>query len=126
MSRCESSDPGTGGAGLGCDRPPFRDEALYETQASIARCDCGARIRPHIVWFGEIPLEMNRIQREIERTTVMLVVGTSGAVYPAANFVRWAGPSVRKYYIGPEEPINAPAFTELVLGNAGDVLPGLI
>jgi NAD-dependent deacetylase len=78
------------------------------------------------VWFGEIPLEMPRIQREIERSTVMLVVGTSGAVYPAADFVRWAGPGVRKYYIGPEEPMNARAFTRLVLGNAGDVLPGLV
>jgi hypothetical protein len=47
-------------------------------------------------------------------------------VYPAANFVRWAGPHVKKYYIGPEEPMNAQAFTRMVLGNAGEVLPGLI
>ncbi|MFP5228335.1 MAG: Sir2 family NAD-dependent protein deacetylase [Acidobacteriota bacterium] len=119
MSRCEFS-------GMGCARPPFRDEAVYETEAAIARCACGGRIRPHIVWFGEIPLEMERIQREIDRTTVMLVVGTSGAVYPAANFVRWAGPAVRKYYIGPEEPMNAAAFTRLVLGKAGETMPGLM
>ena len=55
-----------------------------------------------------------------------LVAGTSGAVYPAANFVRWAGRGVRKYYIGPEEPMNAQAFTRLVLGNAGAVMPGLV
>jgi len=116
MSRCERE----------CGRAPFRDEALYESGGAIARCACGGRIRPHIVWFGEMPLEMDRIQREIERATVMLVVGTSGAVYPAANFVRWAGPQVRKYYIGPEEPMNAHAFTRLVLGNAGEVLPGLV
>lgn len=115
MSRCEA-----------CARPAFHDEKLYEMEEAIARCACGGRIRPHIVWFGEIPLEMGRIQREIERATVMLVVGTSGAVYPAANFVRWAGPDVRKYYIGPEEPMNGHAFTRLVLGNAGEVLPGLI
>jgi len=69
---------------------------------------------------------MDRIQRAIEQSTVMLVVGTSGAVYPAANFVRWAGPRVRKIYIGPEAPMNAHAFSRLVLGNAGEVLPGLI
>ena len=125
MSRCEHSNAG-GMAGFGCDRPPFRDEAIYETEAAIARCACGGRIRPHIVWFGEIPLQMDRIQQEIGRSTVMLVIGTSGAVYPAANFARWAGPRARKYYIGPEEPMNAPAFTRLVLGNAGEVLPGLI
>ena len=126
MSRCENSGLGAGMLGSGCERPPFRDRALYETEAAIARGACGGRIRPHIVWFGEIPLEMERIQREIDRATVMLVVGTSGAVYPAANFVRWAGPRVRKYYIGPEEPMIAPAFARLVLGNAGEVLPGLI
>jgi NAD-dependent deacetylase len=116
MSRCEDD----------CGRAPFHDEALYESEAAIGRCACGARIRPHIVWFGEIPLEMERIQREIDRSTIMLVVGTSGAVYPAANFVRWAGPRVRKYYIGPEAPMNAHAFTRLLLGNAGEVLPGLL
>ena len=116
LSRCEGN----------CGRAPFADDALYETEEAIARCACGGRIRPHIVWFGEIPLEMERIEREIGRATVMLVVGTSGAVYPAANFVRWAGPRVRKYYIGPEEPMNAQAFTGLVLGNAGEVLPGIV
>ncbi|HEX3660911.1 MAG TPA: NAD-dependent deacylase [Acidobacteriaceae bacterium] len=116
VSRCEDN----------CGRAPFPDQALYESAEGIARCACGGRIRPHIVWFGEMPLEMDRIQSEIDRCTVMLVVGTSGAVYPAANFVRWAGPSVRKYYIGPEEPMNATAFTEIVLGNAGEVLPGLM
>ena len=116
VSRCENA----------CGRAPFADHKLYESEAEIARCGCGGRIRPHIVWFGEIPLEMERIQQEIDRATVMLVVGTSGAVYPAANFVRWAGPRVPKYYIGPEEPMNAAAFTRLVLGDAGAVLPGLL
>jgi NAD-dependent deacetylase len=125
-SRCEFHPAAPGVGAMACDREPFADEALYESAEAIAHCACGGRIRPHIVWFGEIPLEMERIQREIDRSTVMLVVGTSGAVYPAANFVRWAGARVRKYYIGPEEPMNAQAFTRLVLGNAGEVLPGLI
>ncbi|HEY1810368.1 MAG TPA: NAD-dependent deacylase [Acidobacteriaceae bacterium] len=116
LSRCEDD----------CGRAPFPDRSLYESEKAIPRCACGGRIRPHIVWFGEMPLEMERIQKEIDRCTVMLVVGTSGAVYPAANFVRWAGPQVRKYYIGPEEPINAGAFTQIVLGNAGEALPGLV
>ncbi len=126
MSRCENAQADEDAFEPGCRRPPFRDEKLYELEQAIARCPCSGRIRPHIVWFGEIPLEMPRIQQEIARATVMLVVGTSGAVYPAANFVRWAGPTVRKYYIGPEEPMNAAAFTRLILGNAGEVMPGLV
>src|SRR5277367_1779084 len=121
-SRCEDD----------CGKPVFADYGEYESIAAIPRCTCGARIRPHIVWFGEIPLEMDRIQQEIDRCTVLLVVGTSGVVYPAANFVHWANqrnrPSrrgVRTVYVGPERPANADAFSQIVLGNAGEVLPGL-
>lgn len=125
VSRCEFHPAAPGAGVYACSRPPFPDQSLYETEEAIARCACGGRMRPHIVWFGEIPLEMDRIQREIDRCTVMLVVGTSGAVYPAANFVRWAAPGVRKYYIGPEEPLNASAFSRVLLGKAGEILPGL-
>ena len=58
--------------------------------------------------------------------TLMLVVGTSGSVYPAANFVHWARQAgARTVYIGPERPLNASAFTHIVEGKAGQVLPGL-
>jgi NAD-dependent deacetylase len=122
-SRCEFSGAASGP--FACAAKPFRDEAVYESEAAIARCACGGRIRPHIVWFGEMPLKMGRIEREIAQATILLVVGTSGAVYPAASFVHWAGPRARKIYIGPEEPANAGAFTEIVLGKAGEALPGL-
>ena len=109
-----------------CGQPPHADRALYPTLASIARCKCGARLRPHIVWFGETPLEMDRIAAEIGRATLMLVVGTSGSVYPAAGFVRWARHAgARTVYVGPEEPLNASEFSHTVAGKAGEVLPGL-
>ena len=111
----------------GCGRAAVPDRALYMTAGSIARCACGARMRPHIVWFGEVPLEMDRIMAEIRRATVMLVVGTSGSVYPAANFVHLARQArARTVYVGPEAPLNAAAFTEVVEGKAGVVLPGIL
>jgi NAD-dependent protein deacetylase/lipoamidase len=115
-SRCE----------YGCGSPPVEDRAVYASLDEVSRCACGGRMRPHIVFFGEIPLEMDRIQREIERAALMLVVGTSGSVYPAANFVHWARHAgARTVYIGPEAPLNASAFSHVVEGKAGDVLPGL-
>ena len=115
-SRCEAE----------CGRPPIADQAIYRTLDEVPRCPCGARLRPHIVFFGEIPLEMDRIQREIDRANLMLVVGTSGSVYPAANFVHWARQrGARTVYIGPEPPLNAAAFTHIVEGSAGEVLPEL-
>jgi len=115
-SRCEDE----------CGRPPVVDRAVYRSLEEVGRCACGARLRPHIVFFGEMPLEMDRIQREIDRSTVMVVIGTSGSVYPAANFVNWARHAgARTVYVGPEKPLNAHAFTTIVEGKAGEVMPGL-
>jgi NAD-dependent deacetylase len=109
-----------------CGEPPVEDRRVYASLSEVGRCKCGARLRPHIVFFGEIPLEMDRIQREIARATLMLVIGTSGSVYPAANFVHWARQGgARTVYIGPEPPLNASAFTQVVEGKAGAVLPGV-
>ena len=114
-SRCEYA----------CGQPPVADRAVYGSLGEVGFCSCGGRLRPHIVFFGEVPLAMNRIQQEIARATVMIVVGTSGSVYPAANFVRWANDhGARTVYVGPEPPLNAAAFSEIAVGNAGDVLPG--
>jgi NAD-dependent deacetylase len=115
-SRCEDE----------CGRPPVEDRAAYRNLEEVGHCECGARLRPHIVFFGEIPLEMNNIRREIDSSTVMVVIGTSGSVYPAANFVNWARHNgARTVYVGPEQPLNAGAFTTVVEGKAGEVLPGL-
>jgi len=121
-SRCESN----------CGAHVFTDQNVYESVEQIPACACGAQIRPNIVWFGEYPLEMDRIMCEIDRCSVMVVVGTSGNVHPAASFVHWANQRnlseelrVRTYYVGPENPLNASAFTEVVLGKAGEVLPKL-
>jgi NAD-dependent deacetylase len=115
-SRCERE----------CGAAPVADATVYANLDDVPRCACGGRLRPHIVFFGEIPLEMPRIQREIFRSTLMLVIGTSGSVYPAANFVHWARQAgARTVYIGPERPLNADAFTTIVEGKAGEALPGL-
>ena len=115
-SRCEAE----------CGRAPVEDRAVYRSLEEVGLCECGARLRPHIVFFGEMPLEMSRIEEEIARSSLMLVIGTSGSVYPAANFVNWARQAgARTAYVGPERPRNAGAFTNIVEGNAGEVLPGL-
>ncbi len=56
----------------------------------------------------------------------MIVIGTSGNVYPAAGFVHRARQSAAQtVYIGPEPRLNAEAFDQIVEGKAGEVLPGL-
>ena len=115
-SRCERE----------CGRPPIEDHAVYRGLDEVPCCECGGKLRPHIVFFGEMPLEMDRIQDEIAKASLMVVIGTSGSVYPAASFVHWARQrGARTVYVGPEEPLNASAFTHVAEGKAGEVLPGL-
>jgi NAD-dependent deacetylase len=113
-----------------CEREPFPDVRLYQSKAEHLFCECGGRIRPNIVWFGETPFHMERIFEELHRCSVMLVVGTSGVVQPAASFVAWAterscASPARTYYVGPEHPANAAAFTRVFEGRAGELLPQL-
>ncbi len=111
-----------------CRSSPFDDERLYLSRAEIPTCpQCGALLRPHICWFGEVPFAMDRIFEQLRVCTVLLTVGTSGVVEPAASFVRMARINgARAIYIGPEEPANGKFFDEVVLGKAGEMLPGLV
>lgn len=119
-TRCENPD---------CGRRPFHDER--HEFPTLPRCACGALQRPHIVWFGEIPFEMHTIKRQVQACHLFVTVGSSGAVYPAAGLVRemvWRrqmGEQVRTVYIGLERPANADSFDQVLLGKAGEVLPGL-
>jgi NAD-dependent deacetylase len=112
----------------GCRTKPFDDERFYAQRAEIPTCpQCGAIMRPHVCWFGEVPYSMDRIFEQLRVCTVLLTVGTSGVVEPAASFVRMARiNSARTIYVGPEEPANRAFFDAAVLGNAGVVLPELV
>lgn len=72
----------------GCDqRSPWADQL-----SDLPPCPrCGVtELRPDVVWFGEIPYEMDRIFGALEDCDLFVSIGTSGAVYPAAGFVRQA------------------------------------
>ncbi|HUK42995.1 MAG TPA: NAD-dependent deacylase [Candidatus Bathyarchaeia archaeon] len=112
----------------GCRSKPFDDERLYTSRAEIPTCQqCGALLRPHVCWFGEVPYAMDHVFAELRACSVLLTVGTSGVVEPAASFVRMArAHSARTIYVGAEEPANREFFAEVVLGKAGEALPALL
>src|SRR5690606_19006769 len=53
-------------------------------------CHSSGCLRPHVVWFGEMPLQMDDIYEALSRCTLFVSIGTSGNVYPAAGFVEVA------------------------------------
>ena len=113
-----------------CKKEPFVD--TRHEFAELPRCECGALQRPHIVWFGEVPFDLLKIRRRLQRASVFLCVGSSGVVYPAAGFVgemqyrRSMGERVRTIYVGLEAPANSEQFDEVHAGKAGELLPGLL
>lgn len=86
---------------------------------------CGAHdLRPDVVWFGEMPYEMDRITDALAEATHFVSIGTSGAVYPAAGFVQHArrhGARTLELNLDPSE--GSHFFHESRQGRAGDLVP---
>ena len=88
--------------------------------------DCGGVgvLRPHVVWFGEMPLDMDLIDRALSESDFFVAIGTSGAVYPAAGFVAEARAyGLRTCEINLEAADNANLFDEQRLGPASETVP---
>jgi NAD-dependent deacetylase len=90
------------------------------------RCGRSGGLRPHIVWFGEMPLEMPRIQAALETCDRFLAVGTSGNVYPAAGFVDLAGSRAATLELNLEPSLVSSRFKEARLGPASETVPALV
>lgn len=88
-------------------------------------CEVG-RLRPHIVWFGELPLDMDRIYDAVERCDLFVAIGTSGHVYPAAGLVQAVAPGARTVELNLEPSRVASAFQEARTGRATDLVPAFV
>lgn len=67
-------------------------------------CEMGSQLRPHIVWFGEGVPEMPKALKIVEQADILVVVGTSLAVYPAASLVNYAKPGTPIFVVDPNRP----------------------
>lgn len=85
---------------------------------------CKGPIRPHIVWFGEIPLHMAKIDRLISEAELFVSIGTSGQVYPAAGFLQLAKAAGAKTVCINKEEVPQNNFIDLFIqGNATKEVP---
>ena len=89
---------------------------------------CGtAALRPDIVWFGEMPYEMERIFAALARADLFVSIGTSGAVYPAAGFVQQAkSAGARALELNLERSQGSHWFDESRLGAASELVPAWV
>jgi NAD-dependent deacetylase len=84
-------------------------------------------LRPHVVWFGEIPLFMDEIYEALSKADLFVAIGTSGSVYPAAGFVAEAKASgIRTCELNLEPSDNAGLFDDARYGPAGEIVPAWV
>lgn len=76
------------------------------------KCEKGSQLRPHIVWFGEAVPEIENAAKVVAACDILLVIGTSLLVYPAAGLINYARYDARKWLIDPA-PFNAPRIPNL-------------
>ena len=90
-------------------------------------CGAAGRMRPDIVWFGEMPYEMERIDRALMDADLFVSIGTSGNVYPAAGFVqtaRYAGAKTLEMNLEPS--LGSFLFHESRTGAASLLVPAWV
>ena len=92
--------------------------------AECPSCGTIGMVRPDIVWFGEMPYEMERIDEALMKADLFVSIGTSGAVYPAAGFVQTAKYcGARTLEINLEPSQGSIFFDERRYGPAGAEVP---
>ena len=94
------------------------------------RCTCCAPpspLRPHVVWFGEMPLEMDRIVQALRACHLFVAIGTSGNVYPAAGFVQEARAArAHTVELNLEPSAVQSNFSERTYGPASQIVPTFV
>ncbi len=90
-------------------------------------CEQGFQLRPHIVWFGEMVPMLDTAAREMEQADILIVIGTSLNVYPAAGLVNYVPPRCTSYLVDPN--LSQEEFGNrfsVRTGTAVDIVPGLV
>jgi NAD-dependent deacetylase len=111
---------------LACDgRSPFTGQMALDP--ACPQCDQFGHLRPDIVWFGEMPYQMERIELALTQCDLFVSIGTSGAVYPAAGFVQSArhyGAETLEMNLDPSE--GSFHFHQSRMGRAGELVPAWV
>ncbi len=91
---------------------------VYECRSDINegdRCEKGSQLRPHIVWFGEAVPMLEVAIELVQIADILVIIGTSMQVYPAASLINYVDSTVPKYFIDPRPSIAASDFPKLTI-----------
>lgn len=108
-------------------------EAVHDCRTDLGRdhrcphCGADVGLRPHVVWFGEMPFLLDEVYRRLDAADLFVAIGTSGSVYPAAGLVSAARAiGMRTVEINLEPSDNTAVFTDRRYGPASVVVPAFV
>lgn len=100
-------------------RSTYNDQDIFDWRKDIQIgdvCGKGYQIRPHIVWFGEAVPLIEKAMEVCETADVLMIIGTSMQVYPAASLMHYVKPNTPIYYVDPKPALaqsdNVHVFSE--------------
>lgn len=106
----------------------LNSQLIYDTEEDFSfdtHCRCcrsPGNLRPHIVWFGEMPFYMNQINEALESCDLFVAIGTSGNVYPASGFYQTAKLR-RAHTVELNLESTGSGFDERLVGKASEIVP---
>jgi NAD-dependent deacetylase len=115
---------------LSKSRSEFFTDLVYDIEGDLLnwgeKCERGTQLRPNIVWFGELVPMIEPAAEIVSEADILLIIGTSLQVYPAAGLVRFASEESIKFLIDPEG-VEIGGISNLTVINkkAGEGLPAL-
>ncbi len=97
-------------------RSTYNPNLIFEWEKDLLigdTCENGGQLRPHIVWFGEAVPMLDRAIEIVIKADVLIIIGTSMQVYPAAILINYVKPGIPIYFIDPKPTIYENQYSNL-------------
>lgn len=99
-------------------RSTIDEQLVYEWTTDLNKgdfCERKAQLRPHIVWFGEAVPMLDTAIEIVSKADVLIIIGTSMQVYPAANLIHYVNTNTPIYFVDPKPSIQENSFPNLTI-----------
>ena len=112
-------------------RSTYNEHLIYDWRKDLIMgdvCEEGHQLRPHIVWFGEmVPMLQTAVEITVQ-ADILIVIGTSMQVYPAASLINYVARNTPIYFVDPKPSVNPREFENLTIisKTAAEGVPSLV
>lgn len=110
-------------------RSTFDEDLVLDWEGDLNEgdfCEHNHQLRPHIVWFGEAVPEMERAMEITSKADILLIIGTSMQVYPAAGLIHYAPKGIPVYFIDPKPAVSAKENLKVIAEKASLGVPRVV